>query len=569
MYRMNAKLLGYVLPGVSLAAALAFGQTNELSPIGDMTVDASQSDPVNGVGAGADLIMTAGDINGQTQAQSDPNFAGKPIKLDFRGAPLTEVIRALSHESGHNFVFPPDVGSAKVNITLAGVPWDQALRALLETHALGMVEVGPNLIRIDRLDTLSKEKDSRERVRQSAARLTPTQTIIFPVSYAKAKTLQPLIAALLADSMSIDKRVRVEADERTNSLVVEAIPVDLAKIKTMVERLDLQTPQVQIAGRIIEVIKSNSTFVGVNWASPFNADAGRGTGFGNIIFPNSLSSEYSIDPGVRADKSSSGNFSFKIGSINDAFSVDLILKMEELKSNIEVLQSNRIIVQDNEKANLSAGQTDFFRAAAGTVVQGAGGTAAASSMDEVSYNLTLAVEPHITADGNVQMKLDISSDSPIKTLQANAQAGKTTRALHTTMLRRSGETAVIGGLYTTDRQQSVRGVPVLSSLPIIGALFRSKTASDNQRELMIMVTPTILNPAQGGGTSAVGAALTPEVGPNMATNMFGGESPVTNPAVNSGSGNGFNGGGNSTPTGNSNANPLSTSGNGANNGEEF
>jgi len=499
------------------------------SAIGDFSTDANAAATptevsTNSVDSGFEPV--AGEAVGQDQAAPQPNYTGKSIKLDFRGAPLADVIRALSNESGRNFVFPPEVGKQPVNISLASVPWDQALRALLETHALGMVEVGENLIRIDRLTTLAQEKESREAVRRSAAKLTPTKAVIFPLSYAKATALKPLVTSLLEGSREIDRRVRVEADERTNSLVVEAIPVDLAKVKALVEKLDMQTPQVQISARIIEVLKKNDAFAGVNWGNQFNLDAGRGLGMGALSFPAGIGSQFSVDPGV-AGESRTGNLNIKFGSINDMLSLDLLLKMEESRQNIEVVQNNRLIVQDNEKASLVAGRSDYFRSSSGSnIIVGAGGASTGSgqttSLDQVQYNLSLFAEPHITADGSVQMKLDIISDSPVapsSTVQG-ALAGKTSRELHTTLLRRSGETVVIGGLYTTDRQNTVTGVPILSSIPIIGALFRSKQNKDEQRELVIMVTPVILNPLQNptGGT----AALPPvDMGPMMSQNSYG------------------------------------------------
>jgi type II secretory pathway component GspD/PulD (secretin) len=125
------------------------------------------------------------------------------------------------------------------------------------------------------------------------------------------------------------------------------------------------------------------------------------------------------------------------------------------------------------------------------------------SLVEVAYNLALNVQPHITADGAVQMKLEIKGDSPSKT--TGGRAKKETRSLKTTLLKQSGETAVIGGLYESRVSKLVTGVPFLSQIPLIGALFRSTETSNGKKDLLIMVTPTIIG--QGGMTTDAGAII--------------------------------------------------------------
>lgn len=400
---------------------------------------------------------------------------GAAIQLEFRDAPLSAVIAAISEESLVNFVYPPSIGNFRVNLKLRGVPWDDALKAVLETNGLGLVEMGSNVIRIERIEVLNMEKRQLQEARDNAARLIDTKVLIMRMSYANIEEVKNVIEKMLSASMEIDPRVKVSVDKRTNSLVVEAIPTDLAKVKAMVERLDLKTPQVKIAARIVEVLRSLDDFVGLSWFAPLNFDQARGLGFGNLVFPNYINSSYAID--VR--NQSAGRFAFNIGSLNGVTELDVFLDMQVTNGITEILQSNDILVQNNETAKIEAGITDYVR----NVFE----------IFEVDYQITTEVTPHIASDGSVRMELKIESTDPVPSIAVGSIAAKNSRLIETTLIRNSGETAVIGGLNTTNTQTTETGIPILSSIPIIGSLFGSKQVQDRRRELLIMLTPTIVD----------------------------------------------------------------------------
>jgi type IV pilus assembly protein PilQ len=241
----------------------------------------------------------------------------------------------------------------------------------------------------------------------------------------------------------------------------------------LLERLDAQTPQVRIASRLVEITNEASDGLGVSFNTPFSMDPGRGLGFGSLPFPNSLTSQFSVDPGGAAVQG--GTAAIRLGSINNMFALDLKLRAYETRKKAETLQNQDVVVQDNEKAVVSAGRSDFVQTAAGV-----GTTGGIASID---YNLSLTVTPHITADGAVQMKLEIKGDSPNKSSVSGSQASKNTRLLTTTLNKKSGETAVIGGLYSSEIEKTQLAVPFFSKLPIIGALFRSVDNSDSKKDL--------------------------------------------------------------------------------------
>lgn len=510
--------------------ALGNALLNQAVPVQNAAAGAVGDEPP--VDGNADLAGEETEGSESEEAPT-PSSGGRPIKLDFRGAPLTEVIRVLSEESGVNFVVPPEVGTKRIYINVNGVPFNDALKAVLESNALGMAQLGPNLVRIDTLENLVKDRKAEEDRRKAELRLRPTKILVHRLSYAKADEAAKMLGDMLGAASEEDKRIKVQVDNRTNSVIINAPPNDLAMVKALLDRIDLETPQVRIASRIVEVLKTFADNFGISWGGPFNLDQGRGLGFGNLVFPNYMTSRYSIDAGGRSNQT--GNFGFHFGSINGSQSLDLALSMQESKNNVEILQSGNVIVEDNQDAEIVAGRSDYF------AILRAGVNAQGQDLTEVQYNLRMAVKPHITADGAVQMKLTIESDNPSSPASATGIAAKNRRLLNTSLLRRSGETAVIGGIYNTQKEQASLGIPGLSSIPIIGALFRQSKNEEQKRELMVMVTPTILT------SSKAFASDGSESFSNVAINDAGGEGQSQENFGNNGldgGGNQNNGGGN-------------------------
>ena len=407
----------------------------------------------------------------------------KAVRLSFRDAPLSEVLHAIRVETGTNFIFPPPVGTRKIFLNLTNIPWDEALRALLEVNNLAMAKVGENLVRIDTLGAIESYKKQMKRIKIQAGRLQPTKIMIMKLSHAKAGTVQGMVRNLLGAVIKEDDRIRVETDQRTNSLLIEALPQDLAKIRVLVDRLDRQAPQVKIASRVVEILNASGNTFGISWGGPINYDQSRGLGFGSLVFPNFMTASWSIDGGggtPGANNPESGNaLGVSFGSLNDSLSLDLRLQMQETRGTIEVVQTNNVVVQDGKSATISTGTTRR--------VTVAGGGDQAGSIQSISDNISLNVTPQITADGSVEMQLSITSNTPSAT-----GLDSTTRSVNTNLLRKSGETIAIGGLYTVDRTKSSQGMPILSSIPILGALFKSYEKNEARRELLVMVTPTII-----------------------------------------------------------------------------
>lgn len=428
------------------------------------------------------------DMVGSESMGSEQQYTKKMMDLDFRGAPLIEVVRAISQESNVNFTFPPGIGTTPIFVDFKNVSWDLALKAVLESSGLGMVEIAPNLVRIDNIARLAAQGAQLERARLTAERLIPTKVLVFRLSYSTAAAVAGTIRSMLGAGAS--SNLRVEVDTRTNSLIVEAIPSQLEKVKVLIDRLDLQTPQVEISSKIVEIQSTNGDSFGVRWGGGLNVDPSNGLGFGGLTFPNSVRSTYAVDPGGLG--ASPGNLNLRFGSLNSNISLEATLALNETRKQTKLLQSNRIVVQDNTAGTITGGTTDFF------IVPG-GGDGGPENIS-ISNNLTISVTPHISANGSVQMDVNISTAFPTG-VAAGAQSSSTTRSVNTKLLKQSGETAVIGGMFDSNTNRTEEGIPILSWLPIIGPLFRQTTNNSDQKELLILITPKVLNTVGASGGS--------------------------------------------------------------------
>ncbi|MGE0173001.1 MAG: secretin N-terminal domain-containing protein [Oligoflexales bacterium] len=426
------------------------------------------------------------DVEAQPSETPAQQFSGRPTSVEFHEAPLNLVLKTFEQESGNNFIFPRDIGDILVTMRLKDVPWDEALKAVLETYGLGMVQVGPKIARIDRIENLTGYLQKLNDTNRFKVRLEPTKILVVRLNNAQAEVAIPNLTSLLAADMTNDPRIKLSADKRTNTVVAEAPPPILTKIKSVLDRIDLETPQVEIKGRIVEVSKSDNDFFGVAWGNNFNFDPGRGLGFGSLNFPNSLTSNFSVDPGVSGG-GRAGNLSVKLGSINRFLDLDLFLAMESKKGTAKILQDAKSVVLDREPASIQAGSQDIVTQT--DVINGVPTT----RLVTIDYLLKLEATPEVTASDLVNLKLDISSDIPNTAVSQGAISTKVTRRQSTKMSLASGETGVIGGIYDNKKSKAVTGIPILSSIPIIGALFRSTNTIETQTELLIMITPTILN----------------------------------------------------------------------------
>jgi type IV pilus assembly protein PilQ len=438
-------------------------------------------------------------------AQQRQAFAGRRIDLDLKDADIHNVLRLLADVGQVNIVTADNV-QGSVTIRMRNVPWDQALDVVLQSKGLGMIRQA-NMIRVAPLGDLEKEREMQIARRQQEVKLAPLETRLIPISYATASAIQERAQPLLSE------RGTMAVDERTNLLIVRDIAGNLNQIEELARSLDTQTPQVLVEARIVEATSRYLRDVGIQWGgdATFSAATGNPTG---VAFPNSVgitggasdnntptaglspfanqvaNPNFAVNLPAVVGAGQGGALGLTFGSINNNFNLALRLSAAEASGMLRILSSPRILTLDNTEARISQGTLLPFSQVSAQGVQ--------TTFQEAK--LQLLVRPHVTADGSVSMRVKINRDEPdFNQTSADGDPTILKREAETELLVMDGHTAVIGGIYTRNTGRNLDQVPFFGDIPLLGLLFQRRRASDTRSELVIFLTPRIVNRAEALG----------------------------------------------------------------------
>ena len=438
------------------------------------------------------------------------NYTGKKISLDFQDIEVRRVLQLLADFTGINMV-AADTVQGNITLRLKDVPWDQALDIILKTKNLDKRRNG-NVIWIAPVAELIKSEEDEAKAIAQSVKLAPIQTEYLRLSYAKAADVFKLVTdsrkeagkntgvnnqdSLALESL-LSSRGSIVSDDRTNTLIVNDTAQNIDKIRKMVDLLDVQVQQVMVEARIVRASTSFTKEMGVKWgilSQGINSnndllvggsdqtlwdlktpdDDGKYT----IQRPDNLN----VDLGVT---NPAGQIAFSLISLSD-FMLDLELSALQADGYGEVISTPKVLTGDKQKAKVATGQEVPYQ----TTTNSASGSTATTSFKEAL--LSLEVTPSITPDGKVQMQLDIAKDS-IAGEAPNGELILNKNTITTNVLVNNGETVILGGVFEQTTSNSQTKVPFLGDIPYIGRLFRKDTKSDDKQELLIFVTPRIVN----------------------------------------------------------------------------
>lgn len=372
----------------------------------------------------------------------------RPITLRFENVNIRTVLDAFAELGNVNIVTSEKV-SGRISLNLKDVPWDQAFRTVLEVHGLMAVE------REGMIGVMTMEEAEAKK------KIIELETKVFRIKYAKAEEMQSVIKDMLSE------RGRSDVDKRTNSLIITDVPTNIPKIEALVDTIDMPTPQVMIQAKIVEVDVRAAKQLGVKWK------------LGNLSFPTiATHAGGNVDVPV-----GSPSATFLFSTLKSIASIEATLSMLEEQRKAKILSEPRVAVADNEEAMILSGkkvpviQLDF---AGNKIVQ----------FYDVALKLT--VTPHINPDRQIMMELhpEVSDLSGEGTVQGGVII--LANEVRTKLMVKEGETAVIGGILRSKEIVTKKGVPILSSIPLLGRLFKSTSRSRDKTELIIFVTPTIV-----------------------------------------------------------------------------
>ncbi len=413
----------------------------------------------------------------KTVGGGETAYTGEPISLDLKDADIKDVFRTISELTGLNIVIDPDVRGT-VTVRLENVPWDQALELILKQNGLGYI-IENNVMRIATTGKLQNEEQQRAALDLARQSSLPTKTVIKRLSYATAGTAAGTLKRVMSP------RGDVIVDERTNTLIIREISDYMPTVLQLLENLDRPTDQVVIESRIVETTKTFGHTLGVNWGFSGIADAAHGNTT-NLVFPNngSIAGTVFTRPNGGAQPSTTG-LALRLGNILDTFNLDIALNAAENQGLVKIISSPRVAAMTNQRASIQTG----LQIPVQTTVNNT------TSVVYVDATLQLQVTPQITAEGTILMDVNIQKREPAPgvQIQGGGNVPLSIRQAQTKIIVKDGGTAVIGGIFQMNDNDSYNYVPGLGKIPIIGNLFRTKQKLENHDELLIFITPRIIH----------------------------------------------------------------------------
>jgi type IV pilus assembly protein PilQ len=439
----------------------------------------------------------------KTHGEKGRRYSGRRIDLDFKDADVHNILRLLSDVGNVNIITSDDV-QGKVTIRMKNVPWDQALDVILRAKGLGQVREG-NLIRVAQLTDLEKEREAEIARLKQISQLKPLETRLIPLSYARAdKILDKL-------QYTLSPRGKLTFDDRTNMVIARDVVSNLDLMERLIRNLDSQTPQVLIEARIVEARSNYSKEIGVQWGGAFVSSQATGNSTG-LVFPNQIgigggatdtlapvggillgqaaNPNFAVNLPASAGTGTGGALGLTLGSVSGNVNISLRLSAAEGMGDIRIVSAPKITTLDNVEAKIEQGVTIPFSQVSAAGVQ--------TTFRDAKLNLT--VRPHVTADGSVIMAVEVTRNEP--DFVNTGPRGEPTilkKEAKTEMLVKDGDTAVIGGIYTTRAGWSMQKVPWFADIPILGYFFRTRKDSSDREEVLVFITPRIINRAQSIG----------------------------------------------------------------------
>jgi type IV pilus assembly protein PilQ len=478
--RQEKDALLFIVDNGRFVQGLPSGMQHKVVP-GNVSVVSGQNfasvvpagtDGLDGVRGNADVPL---EMDSDTiTVQRKKEYVGQKISLVFDDADIRNILQLIGEVSDLNIIVGDEV-KGNMTLRLIDVPWDQALDLVLEIRELGKLQEG-NVLRILPLAKIRQMQQEQFSAARAKEKLEDLVTDLIPVSYTDVKSL------VSSCEKRLSERGKVIGDVRDKKLIITDIPSVVADIKQLVEMLDTPVRQVLIEARIVEASATFSRDLGVNWGLSYQNNPGSDVegneasiGMGGTLVG------IPISPGEVSSGLVSGLTFGQVGV--DKTVLDLRLAALEQSGHGRIISTPRVSTLNGEEAEV----------AQGTEIPYLSTSEDGTKTEFKKAELSLKVTPEINPDGSVILEIEAKNDSRgANTGLAEAPAIDTKRAT-TKVLVKDGETTVIGGIFIQDRSESESGVPWLMNVPVLGYLFKSKSVSEERRELLVFITPRILD----------------------------------------------------------------------------
>lgn len=426
-------------------------------------------------------------------------YSGEKLSLNFQDIDVRSVLQLIADFTDLNLV-ASDTVSGNITLRLQNVPWDQALDLVLKTKGLDKRKIGNVLLVAPADEIAARERQELESQKQ-ISELAPLRRELIQVNYAKAADIAKLFQSVTGSAVDgaagvgvasgSELRGSIAVDDRTNSIIAHQTQDRLDELRRIVTQLDVAVRQVMIEARIVEADVGYDKSLGVRWGGSTNlagnskwsayGNDDKGDEGGNIVGADTLIGPNVpfVDLGVASRTAGIG-----IGFITDNTLLDLELTAMERSGSGEVVSQPKVVTSDKETARILKGTEVPY-------LEASSSGAATVAFKEAA--LSLEVTPQITPDNRIIIEVKVNKDEPD---YANALLGVPPikkNEVNAKVLVRDGETIVIGGVFSNTQTKSVDKVPFLGDLPVVGRVFRRDTVEDKKSELLIFITPRIMN----------------------------------------------------------------------------
>lgn len=409
-------------------------------------------------------------------------YTGEKLSLNFQDIDIRSVLQIIADVTDLNLVVSDTVGG-NITLRLKNVPWDQALDLVLKTKSLDKRIIGNVMMIAPAAEIAERERFELETNKQ-VQELAPLKTEFLQVNYAKAGDI---VALLGTDQGLLSERGSVKSDPRTNMLLIQDTDRNLAKVRKALKKLDIPVRQVMIEARIVTVSTDVSKELGVKWGGGYqdeDADNNRfvvGGAVGDVAqaATTGLSTPTSLNVDLGATSIGASTLAVGFGTNNALLQFEISALESDGKA--EVVSQPKIITADGKAAKIQSGDEIPFQ----TVEDGE------VSIEFKEVVLALDVTPQITPDNRLILDLKVNQDSVGEELP-NGEVGIVTNEVETQVLVDNGETIVLGGVFKNETSEAVTRVPFFGDLPIIGNLFKHRQRSTSKTELLVFITPKIV-----------------------------------------------------------------------------
>ena len=453
---------------------------------------------------------------------SGKHYKGEPLSLNFQDIEVRAVLQIIAEFTRNNIVVSDGV-TGNITLRLDNVPWDQALDIIMKTKGLDKRQSG-DVIYVATLEELRTSELTILRTLEEKKQLTPTRIDRIQVQFARATDLKKLIdeaknnvRSTTANGLStnvdsiLSEKGSVSVDERTNTLIVNDIPEKIQAVRDLVAELDKPVKQVLIDSRIVLTEDNYARDLGSRFGVSFinRSSSKLVTGSGNSVASSVLAQSV-----VNGDRpltvpdltnrlgvnmpvigGTSGNpASYGLSILSGDFLVDLELSALQTEGRVEIVSSPRVVTQDGAPAEIWSGVevpivTRNENSTTGT------SSSSSTTLETVTAALRLSVTPRIAPNNMVDMELNINNDELGNNVSVAGQTSftKNTSGVKTNVLVDNGETIVLGGVYKQRQTAKTEKVPLLGDIPVIGNAFKKNTRAFEKNEMLIFVTPRIVD----------------------------------------------------------------------------